>query len=256
MIKSKIISAAKALGIEAVGFSQNAVVALFPYFVKGEEGNLSLYARGVDYHIVAEEKLRLLAQALTELGAAEVQIHVDKGSLDDRKAAFEAGLGFFGMNGMLISPVYGSYFFIGQLIHNIDIEPDLPMDCDCLMCGRCERECPGSALHGGRVNEEKCLSAVTQRRGDLTRSEEALIRQNGLCWGCDVCQRVCPHNRGLDTTAIPEFLTERITSLSKSDIEGLSNKEFKEKYGRYAFSWRGKGVLLRNLEVLEERHLL
>lgn len=250
MIKNRLSAAARELGIPEIGFSKNAVVALFPYFVKGEEGNLSLYARGIDYHTVAEGLLKRLANALVTMGATKTLIHVDKGRLDDRKAAYDAGLGFWGMNSMLISPKYGSYFFIGQIVHDLDIEPDLPMDMECISCGRCERECPNGAIKGSKADESKCLSAITQKRGELYAAEQALIIKNGLCWGCDVCQNVCPHNRGLETNAMPEFLKERITSLSKGDIEGLSNKEFKEKYGKYAFSWRGKNVLLRNLEIL------
>lgn len=251
MIREKLIKTAKSLGIDRIGFTKDAVVALFPYFVKGEEGNISLYARGIDYHIVAEEKLRELSKVLSENGAKRVDIHVDKGELDDRKAAYEAGLGFRGMNGMLICTEYGSYFFIGQIIHDLDIQADTPDLRECLNCGRCERACPGKALSGGKVNVDRCLSDITQRRGMLTGDEETLIKAKGFCWGCDVCQRVCPHNQGLETTAIPEFLENRITSLKISDIDGLSSREFKEKYGRYAFSWRGKNVLLRNLKILD-----
>ncbi|MBQ2931509.1 MAG: DUF1730 domain-containing protein [Clostridia bacterium] len=250
-MKERIIQKAKELGIEKTGFSKNSVVALFPYFVGNEDGNISMYARSIDYHIVAEEKLKQLAEGLREFGA-ETEIHVDKGKYNDRQAAYEAGLGFYGINGMLISPGYGSYFFIGQIIHNLDIEPDTPDDRECLSCGRCERECPGKAISGGKVNTDKCLSQITQKRGELTESEQLLIKTKGTCWGCDICQKVCPHNRGFGTTAIPEFLQDRITTLKAEDIEGLSNKEFKEKYGRYAFSWRGKSVILRNLRLYEE----
>lgn len=252
MIRAQITKAAKGLGIEKIGFSQNAVVALLPYFVEGEEGNLSMYARCIDYHIVAEEKLRALSTILLENGAKRIEVHVDKGEHNDRKAAYEAGLGFYGMNGMLICPGLGSYFFIGQIIHDLEIEADVPDDRDCLMCGRCERECPGRAISGGEVNAEKCLSHITQKRGDLTLEEGKLIKKYGSCWGCDICQRVCPHNRGLKTTAIPEFLEDRLKTLKCEDIEDLSNKEFKERYGKYAFSWRGKAVLLRNLKIYEE----
>ncbi len=250
-MKEWIIQKANELGIQKIGFSKNSVVALFPYFVGDEDGNLSMYARCIDYHIVAEEKLKQLAVVLEELGA-ETEIHVDKGNYNDRQAAYEAGLGFYGINGMLISPGYGSYFFIGQIIHNLQIEPDTPDGRECLSCGRCERECPGKAISGSKVNTEKCLSQITQKRGELTENEQLLIKTKGTCWGCDICQKVCPHNRGLSTTAIPEFLQGRITTLKAEDIEGLSNKEFKEKYGRYAFSWRGKSVLLRNLRIYEE----
>ncbi len=252
MIKRKITEYAHSLGIEKIGFAKNSVVALFPYFVAGEEGNLSLYARSLDYHTVAAEKLKTLSALLTKCGAAEVTVHVDKGEYNDRKAAYEAGLGFYGQNGMLICEEYGSYFFIGQIIHNLKIEPDATMERDCLMCGRCERECPTKALKGGKTDVEKCLSHITQKRGELTDSEIDLIKAQKTCWGCDVCQKVCPHNRGLESTAIPEFLVDRITSLALDDVKDLSNKEFDEKYGKYAFSWRGKGVLIRNLKIWEK----
>ncbi len=252
MIKQKITEYARSLGIEKIGFAEDSVVALFPYFVSGEESNLSLYARCIDYHIVAEEKLKALSTVLTQNGATNITIHVDKGELNDRKAAYEAGLGFYGQNGMLICQEYGSYFFIGQIVHNLKIEADTPLDMDCLMCGRCERECPGKALKGGKVDINKCLSHITQKRGELSDLEVNLIKSQGLCWGCDVCQRVCPHNRGLETTAIAEFHTDRITTLTLEDVSGLSNKEFKNKYGKYAFSWRGKGVLERNLQIFSE----
>jgi epoxyqueuosine reductase QueG len=252
VIKEKIRQRAKSLGIEKIGFCEGAVVALFPYYVAQEDGNLSLYARSVDYHIVAEEKLRVLAKLLEEDGANFAEVHVDKGKHDDRRAAYEAGLGFYGMNGMLICREYGSYFFIGQILHDLDIEADETLTEECLMCGRCERECPGNALRSGKVEEEKCLSYITQKRGELTQDDVRLMKKHGTCWGCDVCQRVCPHNRGLKTTAIPEFLDSRIAKLKAEDIEGLSNKEFKKRYGGYAFSWRGKSVLLRNLRAYEE----
>ncbi len=254
MIKTQIREYAKNLGIEKLGFTKNSVVALFPYFVEGEESNLSLYARSIDYHTVAEEKLMQLSAILSDCGAGNITIHVDKGEYNDRKAAYDAGLGFYGQNGMLICEDYGSYFFIGQIIHDLEIEADTPRDQECLMCGRCERSCPGKALHGGKVNIEKCLSHITQKRGELSPDEEALIKTRGLCWGCDVCQAVCPHNQGLKTTAIPEFAADRILSLNLLDLEGLSNREFKEKYGKYAFSWRGKGVLIRNLRIWEVDH--
>ena len=250
MIKEQILKAAKGIGLDKVGFTSNSVVALFPYFVADEKGNISMYARGLDYHTVAEEKLAVLEKELCRLGATETRIHIDKGELNDRDAAFSAGLGFYGQNGMLICEEYGSYFFIGQIVHDLELEPDEPMDRDCLQCGRCERECPAKALRDGNVDSEKCLSAITQKRGELSDEEIRLIKNGGLCWGCDVCQKVCPHNRGLKTAAMPEFMCDRITELKKGDIDGLSNREFKEKYGKYAFSWRGKSVIARNLDVL------
>ncbi len=250
MIKKQILEYAKGLGFDKVGFSQNAVVVLMPYFVKNEDGNISMYARGLDYHKVAEEKLGRLGEFLETLGAEKITVHVDKGGLDDRRAAYDAGLGFLGKNGMLICDEFGSYFFIGQIVHDLEIEANISQKKSCISCGECIRNCPGGALSENGFDIEKCLSHITQKRGDLTKREEQLIKENGLCWGCDVCQRVCPHNKGLKTTALPEFMEDRITSLRSDDVENLSNREFKAKFGKYAFSWRGKGVIERNLEVL------
>lgn len=252
MMKEQIREFAKTLGLEKIGFSENAVVALFPYYVKGETGNISMYARGMDYHIVGEKKLGKLADFLKALGANETLVHVDKGSLNDRKAAYEAGLGFFGKNGMLICREYGSCFFIGQVVHDLDIESDAPSSESCLSCGACIKYCPGGALSMDGFEIGKCLSEISQKKGELTNREKQMMKENGLCWGCDVCQSVCPHNLGLETTAMPEFLNNRIAELKPEDVESLSNREFKEKFGEYAFSWRGKAPLERNLKVLFE----
>lgn len=250
MIKERLSKLAKQNGIEKCGFAEGTFVALFPYYVKGERGNISMYARGKDYHLVAEEKLRKIAGEMLTLGATKAEIHVDKGELDDRMAAYRAGLGFFGKNGMLICDDYGSYFFIGQIVHDLDVMPDCPVDKACMGCSECIKRCTGQALQNGKFDVEKCVSHISQKRGELSAKEEDLIRIGGLCWGCDVCQAVCPHNRDLETTAMPEFREGRITSLELTDIDGISNKEFKEKYRNYAFNWRGKGVLLRNLKIL------
>ncbi len=252
MIKQRILSFAREVGIEKAAFCENAFVALFPYFAEGETGNLSMYARGEDYHIIAEKKLEMIAGEMKSLGAKKTEIQVDKGTLDDRRAAFEAGLGFFGRNGMLICDEYGSWFFIGQIVHDLETERDYPMDKKCMECGECIKSCIGNALSRDGFDIEKCVSHISQKKGELSQEEAELIKKGGLCWGCDACQTVCPHNKGIGTTAMPEFMKDRITDLKYSDLEGLSNKEFKERYGNYAFSWRGKNVLLRNLRILSQ----
>lgn len=251
MIKKEITELAKNIGIQVFGFSENSFVALFPYYKKGEEGNISLYARSLDYHKVIKEKLSPICDKFKAFGDENAFIHCDNGGLDDRKAAFNAGLGFFGKNNMLINDIFGSYFFIGQVVHHLNIEPDCALDKTCLNCNRCIEFCCTGVLKDG-FEKSKCLSEITQKKGELNDEEKTFIKKGGLCWGCDMCQMVCPHNQNLEDTATPEFLEKRITKLELSDFENLSERGFKKKYGTYAFAWRGGAVIRRNLEILKE----
>lgn len=251
-MKDEILELAKKIGIKKSGFSKGAFVALFPYFIKESRGNISVYARSEDYHTIAERKLKIIEEKMHQLGAVNTEIHVDKGILNDRIAAYEAGLGFFGKNGMLICEEFGSFFFIGQIIHDLEIIPDAPLGKVCMNCGECIKRCIGGALSADGFCIDKCVSHISQKKGELSESEEKLIVKSGLCWGCDICQTVCPYNKRLETTAMPEFYENRIESLYLCDIENMSNREFKRKYGNYAFSWRGKSVLERNLKILGE----
>ncbi len=250
MINDIISNEAKKAGIKVFGFTENAFVALFPYYVKGEQGNISMYARGADYHRVVKDILKPIAEKMLELGAKKADIHCDNGIYNDRKAAFDAGLGFYGKNKMLINDLYGSYFFIGQVVSDLNFIKGTPLEKTCLGCGKCLEACITKTLKEG-YSAKKCLSDISQRKGELDEKESEYIKISGMCWGCDACQTVCPHNKDLDTTALKEFLSERILSLSESDLKDLSEREFKDKYGKYAFSWRGAKVLKRNLKVLK-----
>ncbi len=253
-MKEKIRLRANELGIKEVGFTEysgkSAVVCLFPYFSGYETGNLSVYAYSPDYHVIVRDKLKQLGNFLSENGAETVEGFVDIGPEVDKNLAYQAGLGFFGRNSLLINPRLGSYFFIGYVLTDLKLEPDKPAGTCCKGCGRCAAACPGGALDGG-FNAERCVSAITQKKSELTPKEKALIKKADYVFGCDICQKVCPHNN-IDFEPMPEFTHDRIFDLKAEMLDGLSNREFKEKFGGYAFAWRGKGVLLRNLKILDE----
>ena len=223
------------------------IVALFPYFCGyPEEANLSLYTHGRDYHLVTR---RVLTQVAENLGLDDYRIQSDTGPEIERSLAVDAGLAFLGKSGMAINEKYGTYFFIGYIACNADLELSKPFIKTCLGCNRCITSCPGGAL-GEKFDGERCLSGITQKKGELTPWEEELVRKNKYVFGCDICQRVCPHNNGVQHTSIAAFTDDRICSLAASDLEGLTNKTFKEKYGDRAFSWRGKAVLERNINIV------
>lgn len=254
-MKNKILNFIRSLGIEKCGVARNeeksAIVCLFPYYCGERDGNLSLYARSLDYHLVIKEKLSPVCDFIRTLSPdGECQIFADIGPEVDRRLAYEAGLGFYGKNKMLINDDFGSYFFIGYILCDLDLAPDTPLQKTCMGCNRCIENCPDGAL-GEEFDINKCASHISQKKGDLTESEISILKKSNLVFGCDMCQRVCPHNN-ITPKPMKEFTKDLIDNINLSDLENLSNREFMKKYKSRAFSWRGKGVLERNIKLIEE----
>lgn len=228
--------------------AKTVIVYLLPYKTDGEKTNLSLYAKGEDYHEVACQISNKIISQLEDNGYSGKSF-CDNGVLDDRYLAYLAGLGFYGRNALLINDVYGTYTFIGYIITDCDMPADKPIDKMCMECGLCEASCPGGAISKDGIDYARCASYLTQKKGELTDDEEGIIKKSGYIWGCDICQEVCPHNRGIKSTSIDAFIHNTISELSD---EKLSNKEFMHKYKNRAFAWRGAGIIRRNIEIMEK----
>ena len=99
------------------------------------------------------------------------------------------------------------------------------------------------------VRTDRCLSHLTQKTGELTPEEAALLSAHPLIWGCDVCQQVCPYNRAAPVTPLPEFRDDLVPALTLPDVAGQTRRQFLERYPGRAFTWRGPGPLQRNLEL-------
>lgn len=210
-----------------------------------KRGKFTPNSWGLDYHHVLKDKLDKLAKGIEELTSDfEYKGMVDTGALVDTAVAQRAGIGFIGKNGLVISKEYGSYMFLGELITNLVIEPDQPVDYDCGDCTRCLTSCPTSCLLGnGSMNAQRCLSFQTQDKGVMTLEFRKKIKT--VIYGCDICQICCPYNKGLDNP----LATEIDPDLAHPELLpflDLSNSQFKEKFGRVAGSWRGKNILQRN----------
>ncbi len=259
--------------------AKSAIVCLFPYgSPEAFSGNLAAYCAVKDYHNVAGEMLEACAAEMRNLYKGEAfEVFVDTGPVPEVRAAAIAGLGVIGSNGLLIAPVYGSYVFIGEIVTTMPpkevkaalareggIQPpegDLPQQAGntagtkwagaenaaksikgCLNCGLCIKACPGGAiLPGGQVKEEKCASYLSQKKGVLTNEQKAIIKSSGKVFGCDICQEVCPMNRGA-ATGMGVFL---------KDVQHTITKQLITEGEKRAYSWRGRAVLLRNLELFE-----
>ncbi len=230
--------------------AKSIIVCLFSYFT-GLKGKISSYAHGKDYHTVVTDKLKNIAKPLTDSGYL-IKCYADNAPLVDRHLAYLCGLGFFGKNGMLINDSLGSEFFIGYILTDCELREDKPLEnTSCLGCNMCIKSCPGGALgEDFSFDENKCVSFLTQKKGELFRWEKETIKKSGYVWGCDICRNVCPHNQNIPVTQIGEFRDNLI--LNPEFDENLSNKEFKHLYGERAFSWRGKGVIQRNMHIYKE----
>ena len=210
-----------------------------------KRGKFTPNSWGLDYHYVLQDKLDKLAKGIEELTADfEYKGMVDTGALVDTAVARRAGIGFIGKNGLVISKEFGSYMFLGELITNLDIEPDQPVDYGCGDCNRCVTACPTSCLIGdGTMNAKRCLSFQTQDKGIMDLEFRKKIKT--VIYGCDICQICCPYNKGLDNPLATEIDPELAHPELLPFLE-LSNGQFKEKFGHIAGSWRGKNILQRN----------
>ncbi len=228
--------------------ARSVFVCLFPYHIGSlSKGNLSVYAMVPDYHKVVGNMLAQVADFIqAHEPTAQCKSLCDAGPQVDRWLAYRAGLGFYGKNNMLIHPVYGSYFFIGSLLLNLPLSPDGPLAMSCAECDACLAACPGGALSEDfGFDCEKCISYLTQKK-EVTKEQQTLLHGQKSVYGCDACQRVCPHNQNMPDTPIVAFHENSVTQLCQAELEGLSGREFKRKYADYAFSWCSKKTILKN----------
>lgn len=210
-------------------------------------GTISKTAWGVDYHKVMINLLRNLEKFISsKCGVVKTVLLVDNNPLLERAIAYNAGIGFFGKNNMIINEEYGSYLFLGEMLINVPFEPDLKVESKCGSCARCLKACPGKALiEEYKIDANKCLSYVTIQKGYL--SDSTLKRLGTRIYGCDTCQDVCPFNEKAKKVTRREFTPQNLKPKHDlKDILCLDNKKFKELFGTTSASWRGKNTIIRN----------
>lgn len=213
-------------------------------------GILARSAWGRDYHHVLREAMAKLGEFIRErVPDARIESMVDTGALVDRAVAERAGIGFKGKNCAIISPEFGSWIYLGELITNIPFPPDTPVQEDCGECTKCIDACPTGALVGpGELNAQRCISYLTQTKGFL--EEEFMVKIGNRLYGCDTCQVVCPKNKGKSWNHRPELQPdpETVKPLLLPILD-MSNREFKERFGESAAAWRGKKPIQRNAVI-------
>ncbi len=214
-------------------------------------GAVSRYASGDDYHDVIRERLEDLLGAIQALApAARGRCYVDTGPVMDKHWAVQSGLGWLGKHSNVLSKQAGSWFFLGEILLDIELEYDLPVPDHCGTCTRCIEACPTEAIVAeGVVDSRRCISYLTiELREDIP---EALRESMGnLIFGCDICQDVCPWNSKAPLSTVAQFAPREVNRApSLKELSRLTPEEFSRRYRKSPIKrskWRG---LMRNVAV-------
>ncbi len=239
--------------LERAGIGNMGTVCMMaiPYYTKNcdqEDRNLSAYAVSKDYHLFYQELFEELIPLLNEkFPQHHFAGFADHSPINEVDAAARAGLGVMGKNHLLITKKYSSYIFLGEIITDAILPCQANEIKFCEDCGACTGVCP-------MQNCGICLSALTQKKGELTGKEKQLILDHGCAWGCDLCQDVCPHTQrakasGSLYSPIDFFAKEPIAHLTEAELSALSDEDFSKR----AYSWRGRETIARNLRLFENK---
>ncbi len=215
---------------------------------KGERRGIFCRASwGMDYHIVLKNKLQQLEEfIIKKVPEARMKSMVDTGELSDRAVAERAGIGWSAKNCSIITPEFGSYVYLGEMITNLPLEPDEPIENQCGSCTKCLDVCPtGALIKGGQINAKICIAYLTQTKGIIPEQYRKKI--GNRIYGCDSCQTICPKNKGIDFHLHEEM--EPVSEIAKpllTPILKMSNRQFKEQFGHLSGAWRGKKPIQRN----------
>lgn len=230
----------KDLSNEKYNIYNTAIVILVSYNkvdFNNDNVNLSSCAYKKDYHLELKDKMSLICEYLNKNGYI-YKTYVDNNPLDERVLAYNAGLGFFGKNNLLINEELGSYFFIGEILTNAVIESDKINNNKCIGCNKCIEVCPTHALNeNGILNAKRCLSYLTQSKN---LDEKDYKYFDNCIYGCDKCISICPYNNKVK---------EVKNDINIDEFLNMSSEEYKNKYSSNASYWRGKKVLDRNINI-------
>ncbi len=218
-----------------------------------EAPKLSKYAFGEDYHFVIKDKLKELFKFIhQEIGEVGGRVFVDSAPVMDKVWAKKSGLGWIGKNSNLIHPKNGSFFFIAELILDLDLEADGPMKDYCGTCTRCIDACPTDAIvEPYIVDGSKCISYLTIELKDQILPNEFKGKMDNWMFGCDICQDVCPWNRFSKPHTEPKFNPhEQLLKMSKADWKDLSEDIFRELFKNSAVKRTKISGLKRNIDFL------
>ncbi|WP_277632824.1 tRNA epoxyqueuosine(34) reductase QueG [Avrilella dinanensis] len=226
----------------------------YPEKIQNQSDNykISKYAYGEDYHFVIKDKLKSLLGFIQEkIGEVNGRVFVDSAPVLDKAWAKRGGLGWVGKHSNLIAKQTGSFFFIAELICDLELEYDLPVADHCGTCTACIDACPTDAIEQPYVvNGSKCISYFTIELKDQIPAGMSEKFQDWV-FGCDICQDVCPWNRFARPHNEPAFLpNEKLLNFSKKEWTELTQETFSEVFKKSAVKRAKYTGLVRNIRYL------
>jgi epoxyqueuosine reductase len=235
--------------------AKSVVSLVYNYFPQNNlsyEGNLKVakYAYGEDYHNVIKDKLKeFMARIQETIGAVSGRVFVDSAPVMERQWAAKSGIGWIGKNSLLLNKQMGSFFFLAELILDLDLQPDGPTKDYCGTCTACMDACPTDAIVGdGVIDSNKCISYLTIELKDLVPSEFK-GKIDDWIFGCDVCQDVCPWNRFSKPHSESRFRPQgEWLDFSKQDWLDLTEEIFQKNFSKSAITRTGFNGLKRNIQ--------
>lgn len=237
--------------------AKSIISLTFNYFPTKKKFNdnsflISKYAYGKDYHIIIKDKLKeLFSQMKKEVGDIEGRVFVDSAPIHERAWAKISGLGWIGKNSLLLNKKMGSYFFLAEIICDLDLEYDSTVSDHCGTCTKCIDACPTDAITQAQVvDANRCISYLTiENKNEIPK--ELSKSFNNYIFGCDICQDVCPWNKFSTSHNEKEFLpNEEFSKMSKKDWQELTHETFNKIFKNSAVKRAKFQGLKRNIKAV------
>jgi len=247
--------------VELVEGARSVISVLLNYFPLQKQADpeapiISKYAYGKDYHIVLKDKLNELLRFIdNEITPCRGRAFVDSAPVLERAWARESGLGWIGKNSMLISPKFGSFVFLGELIVDLELDYGSEIISDhCGTCTRCIDSCPAGAITNPRIiDARKCVSYQTIENKDEIPPDLRSKLKNRI-FGCDICQDVCPWNRKIENTGSKEFKpTKEFIEMDNDAWHNLDKATYHRIFRKTAVERAGYKKLIQNINMLNQK---
>src|SRR6187399_2873086 len=253
---TKLVPGAKSVLSFMYNYFPEEERAHYPSNVEEKETfKISRYAYGEDYHKVVRRKLKeFVVELKNEIGDFHGRVFVDSAPIMERDWAKRSGLGWIGKNTLLIHPKKGSYFFLAEIILDVEFEYDHPMRDHCGTCTKCIDACPTDAIspEGYVLDGSKCISYLTiELKSQIP--DEFKGKMEDWIFGCDICQDVCPWNRFSKPHEEPAFeMKEEIRGMSNADWKEMTEEVFEDLFSKSAVKRTGWKGIQRNMEFVQK----